>query len=219
MTKDRTTLWIIGAGNFGTKAVERLCKKEPTPILTVVDHDAEALERLSHLPAERACQDGVSYLESHLDTETAAEWIMPAVPIHLAFEWVRCKLSDGGRVEVIPVPLRVEAQVPNPVRGPDGQLFVSYADFVCPGSCTEPFDKCTFTGKPRKGLMYRTLQEVSCAGFFSAVIRSHQLAPGVGGIRPKDLVQSLGRIRKTKDRILFSTACLCHGVIHALEIL
>ena len=44
--------WIVGAGRFGARAAERLCKKRPGLSLTVIDQDAEALERVSHLPEE-----------------------------------------------------------------------------------------------------------------------------------------------------------------------
>ncbi len=213
-----STFWIVGAGRFGARAAERLCKKRPGLSLTVIDQDAEALERVSHLPIERVCQEGASYLDAHLDTEEAPEWIVPAVPIHLAFEWVRLKMLDGGRMEIIPVPSDIEAMLPNPLRGADGQLFLSYADFVCPDNCTEPADMCTFTGKPRKGLLYKTLDEVSFRDFVSVVIRSHQLAPGVGGFRPQALKESLSRISKNKHPILFSTTCLCHGVMHAFKV-
>lgn len=124
-TRHSSTFWLIGAGKFGTKAAERLCTKRPGLRLTVVDHDAEALKRLSHLPVERVCQEGASYLEAHLNTQVTPEWIIPAVPVHLAFEWVRLKLSDRGGMKVFPVPSRIETMLPNPMRGPEGQVFVS----------------------------------------------------------------------------------------------
>ena len=219
MKKDETTYWIIGAGKFGTKAVQRLHKKRPEARLTVVDHNIEALRRLNDLPVEQVCHEGASYLVGHLEKKALPDWIIPAVPIHLALEWVRLKMLDSRPLEILPVSSEIEALLPNPVRGKQGQLFVSYADFVCPDNCMEPPDRCTFTGKPRKGLLYKKLEDISYKDFTSVVIRSHQLAPGVGGYGSQTLKQSLSKVSQSKGPVLFSTACLCHGVVHAIKIL
>ncbi|MBW2036991.1 MAG: hypothetical protein JRI41_05870 [Deltaproteobacteria bacterium] len=219
MANDKSTFWIIGAGKFGTKAAERLCRKRPDAIFIVVDQDAAALKRLANLPVKTVYQEGASYLGEHLvDTEVAPEWIIPAIPVHLAFEWVRLKMSASGGIEILPVPLEVEKMVPNPIRGPEGQLYISYADFICPDNCTEPLDICTFTGKPRKGILYRTLGDICYKDFTSVVVRSHQLAPVVGGFRPEALWKSLNKVVQGKGPILYSTACLCHGVMHAFRV-
>ncbi len=218
MEKKHDSYWIIGAGKFGVKAAERLHKKRPEASLTVVDQDASALDRLDRLPVERVCKEGASYLEVYLDTQIVPDWIIPAVPIHLAFEWVRLKLSIQGRVEACPVPQDIEKMLPNPIRGSQGQLFVSYADFLCPDNCTEPFERCTFTGKPRKGLLYKRIEEISYKDYRSIVVRSHQLAPGVGGYQPEALKRSLAEVSKSDAPVLYSTACLCHGVMHAFNL-
>jgi hypothetical protein len=219
MKKDESTYWIIGAGRFGARAAERLYRKRPEAQFIIVDEDLEALRRLRHLPVEKVCQEGASYLQAHLETDPAPAWIIPAVPIHLAFEWVRLQTSDRARIDVVPVPSEIASMLPNPVRGPEGQLYVSYADFPCPDYCSEPFEKCTVTGKPRKGLLYKTLEEILYEDAISVVIRSHQLAPGVGGYGPEVLKESLGKISQGKGLVLYSTACLCHGVVHAFRIL
>jgi hypothetical protein len=218
VTMDGSTFWIIGAGKSGARAVDRLCKKRPEARITVVDENMEALNVLSGLSVRLVCQEGASYLAEHLDREGFPDWIVPAVPIHLALEWVRLKMSDQGCLEIFPVPSEIKAMLPNPIRGVQGQLFVSYADFVCPDDCMEPPDRCTFTGKPRKGWLFRTLEEISYKDFVCVVIRSHQLAPGVGGYRPQTLKLSLIKVLHSKGPILYSTACLCHGVVHAIKI-
>lgn len=218
MEKKHDTYRIIGGGRFGTKAIEKLKKKHPEAALTVVDQDQEALDRLDHLQVERVCKEGALYLEAHLDTQILPDWIIPAVPIHLAFEWVRLKLSNHGMIEVLAVPPEIEKMLPNPVRGTQGQLFVSYADFRCPDNCTEPLDRCTFTGKPRKGLLHRRIKEIYYKDYKSIVIRSHQLAPGVGGYQPEALKSSLAEVSESKTPVLYSTACFCHGVMHAFKL-
>lgn len=207
----------MGAGEFGSRAAERLHKKRPEAVLTVVDEDSQTLERLEDPDLQKVCGEAVSYLDAHLKDQGGPDWVIPAVPIHVAFEWVRRRLDRMGRVEVFPVPSEVEKRLPNPKRGPDGQLFVSYADFRCPDHCTEPYHQCTWTGKPRKGLLYRDIQELVHEDFQSIVIRSHQLAPGVGGIRPEALHEALVKVTESAGPVLFATACLCHGVIHAFR--
>jgi len=184
--------------------------------IIIVDHNLEALKRLK-VTVPSVHIDGVSFLVEKMDCVDRAQWIIPAVPVHLAWEWVKVKMAGG--LTIMPVPVRVERVLPNPTRGPEGQVFTSYADFVCPDNCRAPFDRCTFTGKPRKGLLYRTIAEGAIKGVCSVVIRSRQLAPGVGGYRPEDLEKSLERVRQCKSPIiLFSTACLCHGVVHAIRL-
>ena len=218
MNKKHDSYWIIGAGKFGEKAVERLYKKRPGASLTVVDQDVSALDRLGRLPVESVCKEGASYLVEFLDTQIVPDWIIPAVPVHLAFECVLLKLSIQGRVDAFPVPQEIEKMLPNPIRGSQGQLYASYADFLCPDNCTEPFDRCTFTGKPRKGLLYKRIEEISYKDYRSIVVRSHQLAPGVGGYQPEALKRSLAEASKSKTPVLYSTACLCHGVVHSFNI-
>ena len=217
MGKKHNSFWIIGAGEFGFRAAERLGKKYPEADLTVVDKDQKALDNLKDFPAQRICMEAASYLEAHLNGQGEPDWIIPAVPIHLAFEWVRGKLIGKARVEVEPVPQEIGTMLPNPKRGTQGQLFVSYADFRCPDHCTEPYDMCTWTGKPRKGLLYKTIEEIVYKDYRSIVIRSRQLAGGVGGYQPDALKRSLAEVSRAKTPVLYATACLCHGVIHALK--
>ncbi len=218
--KRDSRFWVVGAGKFGKKAAERLLKRWPQALVTVVDKSAETLNGLKDFPVERTCQEGVEFLVQGLQSKTAPDWIVPAIPVHLAFEWVCAKISKGqGNLEIAPVPYDVEAMLPNPIKGPEGQVFASYADFICPDNCKEPYDMCTFSGKPRKGLLYKRLEEISFDDFISVVVKSHQLAPGVGGYRPCELEESLERVLGSSGKILYSTACLCHGVVHAFQLL
>jgi len=217
MKNSYPSYWIIGAGQFGAKAAQRLARKHPGARLTVVDCDLAALKPFQKLPVMCVYQEGAMYLAQHLDGQSLPDWIIPAAPIHLAFEWVRFKVVQERSLEVIAVPEEIEAMVPNPIRGREGQIFVSYADFVCPDNCAEPFDQCTFTGKPRKGLLYQVFERIVLNDFLSVVIRSRQLAPGVGGYRPEALREALAKVEAHKGPVLFSTACLCHGVMHAFK--
>lgn len=210
--------WIIGAGKFGVKAVKRLRKKHPEAHITVVDRDQNALNAVERFSVKIMCHEGAAYLDQNWDGKDLPDWIIPAVPIHLAFEWLRLRMTRESLFQEIPVPVEIEAMVPNPIRGREGQLFASYADCICPDNCTEPFDRCTFTGKPRKGLLYQTLERIIFEDFVSVVVRSRQLAPGVGGYTPAALNEALHKVASHQGHVLFSTACLCHGVMHAATV-
>ncbi|MFW6240200.1 MAG: hypothetical protein ACOC98_06260 [Thermodesulfobacteriota bacterium] len=49
------------------------------------------------------------------------------------------------------------------------------------------------------------------------MVRSHQLAPGVGGVRPDQLWRLLRQVSDTPGLQAVATACRCHGVVTALE--
>ena len=137
--------------------------------------------------------------------------IIPSVPIHLAYQWVKQQIM----LRPIPVPRRIISCLPNPMMGKEKEVYMSYADFICPDNCPEPADICTFTRQARKGTLYKLLESLSDKEVTSVVVRSRQLAPGVGGYTPQTLFNALGQVRCSEKPILFSTACRCHGVMHA----
>jgi hypothetical protein len=106
--------------------------------------------------------------------------------------------------------------MPHPFPVDSGGLAVSYADFVCPPDCPEPKDFCTFTGKPRPGILYQDIQAAAPAGWTAVVVQSRQLAPGLGALRTDDLFQAERRVQNHGGRVLIATACKCHGLVHGL---
>lgn len=210
-------IWILGAGRFGTLAAERLNHRFTQARLLVVDVREDRLERLHQkLALAVHVEDSVSFL---IRSEPADDqWIIPAVPIHVAFQWLLRLLNEEGKVQRLPVPLEVDGQVPNPYRMPGGTLYASYATFRCPDFCSEPDEMCTYTQKPRTGRLYETLSHIAVDGYGVEVIRSWQLAPGVGGYPAKSLRNGLEKIRRRGfGTFLVATSCLCHGVIDALR--
>jgi hypothetical protein len=61
--------------------------------------------------------------------------------------------------------------------------------------------------------MYQLLESLSFEAFEPLVVKSQQLAPGVGGYRPKDLYTLSNKIDGVKGSLLICTACRCHGVV------
>ena len=206
---------IIGCGHFGGCAVEKLHRKDPHSKIIVVDKSKEAIKKISHLPAETVICDGLLYLNKFFSEGRSANYIVPAVPFHLAFEFILSRLKPTGakrrKVSILP-------GVPNPMRGKKGDLYTSLANFFCPEDCPEPAQYCTLTKEKRRKPLYKILMDLR-GPFESKVIWSHQLGPGMGGFRYMDLLDLLQDLReiKTPGRlILISTASRCHGVTSAI---
>lgn len=212
-------LLILGAGRFGRLAAQRLGRRHPDAAITVVDQATEFAEN----PVFRGCKtvaaDGIDYLVEVMAEAAAPDWIAPAMPVHVAWLWMRRDLAAAGRQVVdLAVPEAVAARVPHPLRGDHGQLYASNADFICPDDCPEPERFCTVTGKPRPVVMFAHLAGLRVPGFAPVVVRSRQLAPGVGGYRPADLRQAEAAALAAPDAVLLATACKCHAVIDAFRI-
>jgi len=94
---------------------------------------------------------------------------------------------------------------------------MSLADFECPEDCPEPAGTCTHTGKPRIGRLFQMLSDLRYEDYRSVVLQSRQLSPGVGGFRPQSLFDLLGEVEGGDGPVLLSTACSCHGVMHAVQ--
>ena len=211
----RRVYWILGAGRFGRLAVERLLARLEPPQLVVVDQNPDKLLLLADRPLELVNEDVLDFLRASL--EEGPDWIVPAVPIHVAFLWLAAELGGVGQVEMLPVPIAVDAQVPNPWRDGKGGLYTSVATFRCPDNCSEPRDRCTATGLRRSEDLFALLARIRVPGCVPLVVRSHQLAAGVGGYRPSALRRLLRGAEAATESALVATACRCHGVIHALR--
>ncbi len=210
-------IWIIGIGRFGSLAYSRLSKRAKSRVFVLVDPIKENLLRCEGSNVTLEQSEGVDFLTRHLShAEPKPDWIIPALPVHLAAEWVLSHLRSGG-IRRIPIPLKIEPLLPNPVRGSEGNMYVSHADFRCPDDCAEPRDHCTVTQEPRKQNMFDLLRELQMPPFRSVVLRSYQLGPGIGGYRSEQLFALLRGVEQTPGRLLVCTACRCHGVITAVE--
>ena len=207
------TIWIIGVGKFGQHAVRSLSKQHRDWQFVLVDPVEENLLKAQTNRCTLEKADGVDFLWQHLlDPENEPAWIIPALPIHLAAEWCLMRIGSD-RLAHVDLTTEIEPLLPNPMRGSDGNIYVSHADFKCPENCPEPRDLCTVTREKKKPDMFKILAGVSFQKFQPLVIRTHHLAPGVGGYRPDQLFTLLDQTQKTKGNLLLSTACRCHGVV------
>ncbi len=209
------SFWILGAGHFGSLAVKRILQSGRDCSLLVVDHDAKPLNDLRDKDLEIIEKDAIDFLLTQQGL--GPEWIVPAIPEHVAFVWLCRQLARQGTVIPLAAPSELDLQIPNPIRAKTGALYTSFATFRCPDNCDEPEEICSVTGKRREAQLYQLIQHIEVPEFITLVIRSHQLAPGVGGYRLLALWHLLDTVRSTEKKIIVSTACRCHGVINALR--
>ncbi len=210
------TCLIVGCGHFGSRAAEKLLQKNPRPKIIVVDRSKKAFKRISRLPVELEVCEGTLCLEKLLLGRRMVDYIIPSVPFHLAFEFILSQLEPWGAKRAKVPPL---SSLPNSMIGKTGDLYTSLASFLCPEDCPEPAQFCTITKQRRAAPLYQILEDLK-GPFESRVIRSRQLAPGVGGYSPtvlSDLFEIIKKRMEPHRTILISTSCRCHGVTSALS--
>jgi hypothetical protein len=209
--------YILGCGSFGSRAFKLLQPRLHKGGIVVIDHQYQPLEKIIARGGNTMVMDAISFLASSQEKLHPDDWIVPAVPIHAAFEWIHAELSSRASCRIIPVPEPLDDLLPNTIRGADGQLYASNADFICPHNCPEPDDHCTVTHEPRPQVLCDTLARLNISGYHSVCIVSSQLAPGVGGFQRRTLLRALEEIQAHPGKVLVSTACKCHGVVHAFK--
>jgi len=222
--KQMGRIWILGAGRFGRRAADTLLGRFPSASITVIDKyqkapvSAEIRKWVHRKKIQLIREEGVGFLKKHLNASDGPDWIVPAIPLHVAFEWIKADLESSCGIREISVPEPVFALLPNPMRGRNQAVYTSNADFVCPENCAEPETICTCTRKPRPRILHDFLAAVEYRNFRSIVVVSRQLASGVGGYSPEALFEAKAKVLSSDAPILLSTACKCHGVMHAARV-
>ena len=214
---DLERVLIIGAGKFGTRAVHILSNERGLKVW-VVDQDPERLRAIQNSCEEAVLAEGVQFLVDHKELFSQGVIIVPALPVHLAYMWLRKAYSGPGALKSLHIPDELLPAVSFRMRGDDGIVYLSHADFPCPDDCPEP-SECTVTGQRRKPL-YEILEALEGKGFGVSIIKSRQLAPGVGGYSIKELSSLSNKVVKGPEKKwIVATSCKCHGVLSAFEIL
>lgn len=211
------TIWIIGGGHYGLLAARRWAAWRTKGAIRVIDHSTEACRQVEQEGFATVCSEGVSYLQKYLKAPGYPDWIIPVIPRHVAYEWVRLKLAPTQFVVPVVVPEKLLQRLPNPLPGGEGKVYMSNADFVCPDNCGESGRTCLFTGRPRPRILHAHLRALEYPGFQFIVIQSHQLLPGVGGYRPAALFRALDAASRARSTTALCTACSCHGVLDAFQ--
>lgn len=209
-------IWIVGFGHFGQRAAAILSKRKDARV-TAVDSNPDHVARAKSMDVACVEQDGADFVAERLEREPP-QWIVAALPVHLTFEWLLKQLNRDHSARRIILPDTLDTLLPHPMRGENGDIYVSHATWRCPEDCAEPGDYCTVTGEKRPLDMFRFLEGVAFENYTSLVVRSRELAPGVGGYRPEDLLSIYDRVQKGNSPFLISTACRCHGVVSGLAV-
>jgi hypothetical protein len=211
------TIWIAGMGYFGLRAFQKLSLQKEKRQFVLIDPVRANFEPVAGLNCILMQSDAVAFMEHALSCGNEPDWIIPALPLHLAAEWCLRRLGPKRFCREISLPAAMDRLVPNPMRATGGDIYVSHATFRCPEDCSEPRDICTITRGARKRNMFELLEQIRFPPYRSLVIRSHQLAPGVGGFRAEQLFSLLRQATAAKGDVLISTACRCHGVMTGLK--
>ena len=211
-----TRFWILGAGRFGQIAVERITRHIPHATFTVVDQKPSAIDGTDIATIR---EDGIKWLNRTLVPNASVDLIIPAIPVHVAVDWLKLNLEHLFYINSLPIQDSWLTRLPHAMRGKAGQAFVSHADFICPDDCPEPAKICTHTGESRPMDLFRLLGKFDLDDVLPIVIRSHQLLPGVGGIYPADLMSALDTVCNYSHRpMMIATACRCHGVVDFIRL-
>lgn len=211
-------VWVLGAGKFGLKAVERIKRMYPEVNITVIDQKRENPESaaLAH-GVVYIRGDGIDFLDEALVEIGTPDWIIPAIPVHVACEWIKRRLSLTRVVRNMNLPERLADLLPNTLQGKHGELYSSMADFFCPEDCIEPHGFCTITKEKRAYRLYDKLSSIQLNPYKTVVVKSRQICAGVGGYQPADLISTLEDIRQYDAPILLSTSCKCHAVVSSFQ--
>ena len=211
-------IWVLGAGKFGFKAVEQIRRMHPKVNLTVVDQKKEhSGSIISAHGVEYVRGDGIDFLDKELLETGGPDWIIPAIPIHVACEWIKRRLSPTRNVRAMDLPEQIAAMLPNTMPGKQGELYSSIADYFCPDDCIEPNGICTITKEKRPYRLYDLLSSIQIKHYKTVVVKSRQICAGVGGYQPADLISALYEVQRYDSPVLVCTSCKCHAVVSAFQ--
>ncbi len=217
----RGSIIIIGAGHFGRRAVDILDRTlKGDKSIIVVDRVRSKIEDIESQRVICVEYDGIGFLIDHLRLINPDNMIVPAIPEHLAVEWLMRYMKEKENIiyKKTEIPDELREVLPYTWNGSEGSLLVSYADFRCPDDCPEPEGYCTVTGEKRDIPLYSRFKGIKIDGFTNYTIRSRQLAPGLGGYRAEELFRLRDAVMDGEvDRWLIGTSCKCHGIITGIE--
>ena len=142
---------------------------DPAPLLLDVPHGET-----------RVLGEATSFFSRFGEAFRDRDWIIPAVPVHLAFDWLRGELSKEKKIKILQPPKSLGENLPYSQPFRKG-LYLSQASFQCPDNCPAPLSHCFVTKEKRPFPLWKLLSQGEVERGEMAVIESRQLAPGVGG--------------------------------------
>lgn len=204
--------FIIGAGTFGKKAALHL-SKNPSINVTCIDIDPNLNENELPTGINFIRKDGIQFLKEEFSNISSQDFIIPAIPIHLAAYWLISYLNS--QLSITKLPKEYISTMPNPLELEDHSYATSYANFKCPDNCVET-SVCPVTKQKRKEPLYQLLRSIPVYNYKIHIIQSRQLGPGMGGYKKAEL-ENLIELVKYHDNFILGTSCNCHGIVTALQ--
>ena len=205
-------VFIVGFGKFGQLALPKISQRWPEARIWIMDPAPEHLTQCGKFSAIRVLDKGEDFLWEHQDHLAPEDWIIPAVPLHLAGDWAKRVLSRNLAVRTIKPPKSLGRGLPFTLYL-QKDFYISLADFVCPEHCPSPPGFCSKTRDPRPHRLREILVTQPLSRGTLEIIESHQLAPGLGGFTFGELKRTGEIILRTEPPLFLATACPCHGVI------
>ena len=210
---------ILGAGKFGRLALQRLARQDAAASFLVVDRDPEALSAARDLGIPGfagVASEAVAFLAANLKEEAPWDWLIPMVPVHVAWAWLLAGPLKGW--ETVAAPEVLEDVGPVCFRGPEGQLYFSRAAHLCPDDCSRAgFGLPGERRVPGGAAVCGTGSPEAARAVPSGWLAAGNWPPGWGAIRPEELLALARELAGMNGRILIATACRCHGVVHGLR--
>ena len=209
---------IVGGGKYGCIAVEYLRKNKRVFVLVDKDPNCLAAKKFGLKTSNQISTAGEYFVHGEIDRVLALverlkpEYVFPTAPIHIAAELAKLKFELAPWDEAIDCIL---ANLPASVilQAGRGNLIVSYnRDKECLEKCASP-EVCPSTHKKKPCTMGK-LMKFACPD--GIILISHQLAPGMGALKGKELLEFFAQAEKM-DRFVVATACACHGFFTALQ--
>ena len=145
-----TQVFIVGFGKFGKKALTQVVRRWEKARVCIIDSRPEALTALGpgSLPGIRILADGPQFLSDYQEWIKDEDWVIPALPVHLAWKWLDLNLETRRRPKAVLPPRSLGFGLPYSRTDRKG-LYLSYADFICPENCPAPIRSCFITKKKK----------------------------------------------------------------------
>jgi hypothetical protein len=210
-------VFIVGFGKFGRLALTQGIRRWRKDRIWIIDSRPEALinRALGASVGIRILADGPLFLTHFQKWIGDEDWIIPAIPIHLAWSWLGLNLKTPQGYRAVLPPENFGKALPFHQINTQG-LYLSYADFLCPEKCPSPKHHCYKTKEKRAVPLWKFITDQQDLKGSLGVIESRQIAPGVGGYAFKELKRIRDLARKTAPPFFVATACRCHGVMHGM---
>lgn len=235
---------IIGGGCYGTFYARQLLQardrgKAEFARLLIVDHDPGCQFRRELHGAER-CElitaDWDRFFDTYLGDRSAhAEPASPDVIVpsplmpHLMYHWLvrRARAAWPGRL-VETRPVREGPGTPYDQAAPDGTRYVSFADWLCPTHCIEPW-LCPVTRAPRTWEMADAVtnftRRLGATGTVAGPVlfQCQHLVFGVGTFPVTQVLAGFDTVREAGAAggavdLPVATLSSCHGALNLLHL-